>query len=614
MINNKYKYRKYKAKLNILLNQLGGDFITAELKYDGPIIDESHILSHYFINSSHNTSMINQQIIGDASYCGFTHHLNLIGTGCLEVDITDAVIDTNGNPEVYVSHEFVSGKTMNFIRLSDSLKIIRKWIEKNYDKLIGPLILSFDNKSIREKYKHDIIWRVLENELFHSKYGNRNWYYPLDKKIIDGDNITLKDLKGKILIKWDQCFARNSKNECMHTTDVNKIDQLHTTYKPDVSIDDPTETNNSRNFDEVDKIDKYVGGPTVGIFAPLDEKDDGGQVKKGHPIGIDPPPNREIYNFIPTKTKGIMEYDIKLLKVPLKNKQESYLRWVHFNRTKYPITTEFLLKEVQGEMKSYAFSPFKKLVKNENIVNKLIYNTQRNFVRVFPDASNVKSDNYDQTMAWKSGCQMAAFNIQKQDRYWFINNEFFKGKSFRLKPDWLLTDNLTNTAHIFNLILQIDIKIKKLKVFSQDGYYQKELTGYQKDGGFEWLIENLDVTVPIIYFEIEIGDKRYRAAKEFPYDSQIKLGDVNYIPVILYYYERDKYGEKYGERETKLRENFSVCYATSKTKLPSVIINPIVINKLEEFEYENRDDSPISINMKYTWKEASEKTLSNIMQ
>lgn len=183
------------------------------------VFNDQHILSHYFIDSSHNTYLIDNQIIGNASYCGYIAHLNLIKGGCLEIDPVEINKEKN---DVYVSHAYVSG-LVGRIKLSIVLKLIKEWIEKNYNEMKGPLILSFDNKTIKTKEDHNIVWKVLNNEIYGESNNNQKWYYSLNKHA----NVPLKDLKGKILIKWDQCDQYDFKTGCSRKLDYDKSKTLN---------------------------------------------------------------------------------------------------------------------------------------------------------------------------------------------------------------------------------------------------------------------------------------------------------------------------------------------------------------------------------------------------
>uniref|UniRef100_A0A4W3GZG0 Phosphoinositide phospholipase C n=1 Tax=Callorhinchus milii TaxID=7868 RepID=A0A4W3GZG0_CALMI len=100
-----------KAKQNQLLTQDG--FVMYMLSPDGNIFNHSHDLiyqdmgqplSHYFISSSHNTYLMEDQLGGPSSTEAYIRAL-LRGCRCVELDCWDGA---NGEPVVYHGHTLTS--------------------------------------------------------------------------------------------------------------------------------------------------------------------------------------------------------------------------------------------------------------------------------------------------------------------------------------------------------------------------------------------------------------------------------------------------------------------------------------------------------------------------
>lgn len=499
----------------------------------------SHPLSHYFINSSHNTYIMNHQIKGNASECGYILHLNMKKGGCIEIDPVSIK-----NEDVAISHAFIDGKTMNNVSLTDILKVVTSWIEKNKEKVIGPIILSFDNKTISKEEDQKKVWKVLKEELYDEKHKDKIWYYPLNKIVVD-DKINLDSLKGKILIKWDQCFAIDNKNKtCLRTEELNKINKL-----PEEKLD-VKRTESSEEIAE-------------GIKAPKEEKITVGNYTSGK--GLIPPTWWLESGFFDRKKGEKIEEFIP--------KKDEHLRWVHFAKTNYPITKTILSDKVKGEMMSISWGKGKFDTINKNIV----VNSINNFVRVFPPGTNIASGNYNPVSSWNNGCQLVALNIQKQDKYYFINQEFFRDGPYRLKPSWLLTKEPKEEEYNNNKTITITIKNLKLNnnPTKKDYYKKMELYGPKDnydgkikpksvtDDSVSWVVTGVSKTAPIIYLNVELdirkafdvenrttgkkvlNNRKFQVAKEIDY----KKKEGEYKDTRIVYYERDSYAENTLEKD-----------------------------------------------------------------
>uniref|UniRef100_A0A669DE57 Phosphoinositide phospholipase C n=1 Tax=Oreochromis niloticus TaxID=8128 RepID=A0A669DE57_ORENI len=143
--------------------------------------DMTQPLCHYFISSSHNTYLMEDQLRGQSSVEGYIRALNR-GCRCVEVDCWDGA---NGEPIVYHGHTFTSK-----ILFKDVVSAVGNYAFKVSQY---PVILSIENHCSVEQQ------RVMAHHLNHI-LGDR-----LLKTILDGKTpIRLpspEDLKGKILVK-----------------------------------------------------------------------------------------------------------------------------------------------------------------------------------------------------------------------------------------------------------------------------------------------------------------------------------------------------------------------------------------------------------------------------
>jgi hypothetical protein len=175
------RYLKYKNKyLNLqkyYVNLLKG----------GNVPNDDDKLIDCFIASSHNTYLQGNQLSGATNINCYFNFIKKYGGGCVEMDVLN-VEKRNGNDDVRIGH---TGTASGVLYLRDILIGIKGIIHT--DKMLGPVILSFDNKDITKYEDHQKIWNMFTEVLGDDLYKN-----------FGDNNLYIKDVKGKVLIKWPE--------------------------------------------------------------------------------------------------------------------------------------------------------------------------------------------------------------------------------------------------------------------------------------------------------------------------------------------------------------------------------------------------------------------------
>ncbi|KAK7202587.1 PLC-like phosphodiesterase [Myxozyma melibiosi] len=140
--------------------------------------DTSHPFSHYYISSSHNTYLTQNQLSGKASVDGYVNAL-LSGARCIEIDVWNG---KNGNPKV------VHGWTL--VHPVDFKEVCEAIAENAFKTTPFPLLLSLETHC-------DHAQQGAMAEIMHETFGDMLLSRPLNPfKVLP----SLEDLKHKILV------------------------------------------------------------------------------------------------------------------------------------------------------------------------------------------------------------------------------------------------------------------------------------------------------------------------------------------------------------------------------------------------------------------------------
>ncbi|XP_068163943.1 1-phosphatidylinositol 4,5-bisphosphate phosphodiesterase beta-3 [Antennarius striatus] len=430
--------------LKAFTRYLGGEENTITPPERLDIIDDmTQPLSHYFINSSHNTYLTVGQLAG-ASSVEMYRQVLLTGCRCVELDCW------KGRPqdeEPYITHGFTMTTEIPF------KEVIEAIAESAFKTSLYPLILSFENHVDSAKQQAKMA------EYCRTIFGDALLIEPLEKYPLEPGQLlpSPQEMMGKILIK-------NKKKHHHHRPSSSGSIRRREQEESSPTTDCPL--NDSYGYQLLSTLEEKLSERAMKYSEPRkslggegeseEEEEDEAVTELKKPNSDEGTASSEVNATEEMSTLVNYIEPVKFKSFEVASKRRKFFEMSSFVETK--------------GMDCLKSSPFEFVEYNKNQLS-----------RIYPKGTRVDSSNYMPQLFWNVGCQMVALNFQTLDLPMQLNMGVFEynGHSgYLLKPEFMRRTDKHFDPFTEDIVDGIVANTVKIKVISGQFLTDKKVGAY----------------------------------------------------------------------------------------------------------------------------------------